>query len=199
MASQVLAVVGAIGLAVCVGCLITLHLVPGKVQPVHDPVSLYGTTRYHLLYRTQAVASGICALCLVFALAAQAISWPVIGLALLACYGVSRILIAGFMMDVPSAGNTRAGRIHILLAAITFTSIAVAVGVLTGPISRAARWSDLSLWLTIVDYMTIIAALLFILVRRALPVLWRIAGLLERGIYLGALCWLGLVIIPLIH
>ncbi len=199
MASQVFAIVGTIGLVVCVGCLITLHLVPSKVQPIHDPVSLYGTTRYHALYRTQVIASGVCALCLVFALAAQSISWPVIDLVLLACYGLSRILIAGFMMDIPGSRSTRAGRMHILLAAITFASIAVAVGVLTRPVGAAARWSDLSVFLTIADFVTIISAVLFILVRRAFPLLWQIAGLLERGIYLGALCWLGLVIIPLIH
>ena len=198
MFSLLLAVAGTVALGVCVFCLIALHIVPTKVQPVRDPVSLYGTTRYSLLYRVQVVAAGICALCLLVALEGQQIAVPVVGLVMLGCYGVARLIIAAFMMDRPGEERTRTGQAHWLLAIVAFTAIAVAVGTITPRIVSSVLWHQLQLFLFLADYVTIISALLFIAVR-LMPVLRRLTGLIERGIYLGSLCWLGLMIIPLIH
>lgn len=142
MSSIVFAIVGTPALAVCVLCLSILHLVPSGVQPVRDPVSLYGTTRYHILYRVQARASGLCA--------------------------------------------------------VAFTAIAIAVGLLTGSLVTLTLWNELRVVLLIAEYLTIISAILFLFIS-LLSSLRRFTGLFERGIYLGALCWLGLTIIPLIH
>lgn len=195
--SSVFAVVGTIALAVCVLCLIVLHLVPSGLYPVRDPVSLYGTTRYHLLYRVQAITSGICALCLLIALAEQQNDLPVFGLLMLGCYGISRILIAAFMMDAYGK-HTRKGFIHIFLAAVAFTTIAIAVGFLTAPLVVLPFWSELRVFLLLAEYLTIISTILFFFIS-LISSLRRYTGLIERGIYLGALCWLGLAIIPLIH
>lgn len=197
MSSFVLALVGTAALAISVCCLIVLHLVPSGLHPGRDPVSCYGTTRYHLLYRVQVIASGICALCLVLALTMQPINLPGVGLLMLGCYGVARMSIAGFMMDVQGK-RTPMGLTHIILAAVAFSTIAVAVGMLTSSLLSLPRWNDVSVFLTFAEYLTIIAAVLFIFVS-VLPVLKRFTGLVERGIYLGALCWLGLVIIPLMR
>lgn len=94
--------------------------------------------------------------------------------------------------------SAQTGLLHVILAAIAFTTIAVAVGMLTTPILSSSRWSALSLFLSLAEYVTIISALIFILVS-LLPALQRFTGLVERGIYLGSLCWLVLVIIPLIR
>lgn len=197
MSSSVFAIVGTVALAVCVFCLLALHFVPSGVNPLRDPVSLYGTTRYSVLYRVQAIASGLCALCLLLALAGQQTNLPVFGLLMLAGYGIARICIAAFMMDAFEK-RTRTGTIHIILAAVAFTTIAIAVGILTTPLLSSPLWNGLREYLSLTVYVTIISAILFLLTR-SLPILRRFTGLIERGIYLGALCWLGLVIIPLIR
>ena len=197
MPSFVFTIVGTVALAVCVFCLLALHFVPSGVNPLRDPVSLYGTTRYSVLYRVQAIASGLCALCLLLALAGQQTNLPVVGLLMLAGYGIARICIATFMMDADEK-RTRTGILHIILAAVAFTTIAIAVGMLTAPLLSSPLWNALRDYLSLTVYVTIISAILFLLIR-SLPILQRFTGLIERGIYLGALCWLGLVIIPLIH
>jgi len=106
-------------------------------------------------------------------------------------------LIAAFMMDTHSK-RTRTGSMHIILAAVAFTSIAIAVGMLTASLLSSALWNELGVFLTVAADLTIISAILFIVVS-LIPALRRFIGLVERGIYLGALCWLGLVIIPLIR
>jgi len=197
MLSLVFAIVGTVALAVCVFCLIVLHLVPSGIHPMSDPVSLYGTTRFNILYRVQAIASGLCALCLLLVLAGQQTNLPVFGLLMLGCYGVARICIAAFMMDTYGK-RTRTGLIHIILAAVAFTTIAIAVGMLTASLVALPFWNELRVFLSLAEYLTIISAILFLLII-LLSSLRRFTGLIERGIYLGALCWLGLVIIPLIH
>jgi hypothetical protein len=197
MSLFVFALVAMVALVICIGCLIVLHLVPSGLHPMRDPVSLYGTTRYSVLYRVQAIASGICALCLLLALTEQHIPLPSLGLLMLACYGIARIAIAAFMMDAHGK-RTLTGSIHILLAAVAFTTIAVAVGMDTASLLLSPLWNGLSVFLSLAEYLTIISALLFLLVS-LLPVLRPFTGLIERGIYLGALCWLALVIIPLIR
>lgn len=196
MTSFVFALVGTVALVICIACLLLLHLVPSGLHPVRDPVSLYGTTRYHLLYRVQVIASGISALCLVAALTERHLPLPLVGLLMLACYGIARMAIAAFMMDA-HAKRTRTGSLHILLAAIAFTTIAVAVGILTPSLLASPLWKDLSVFLSLAEYLTILSALLFLLIS-LLPVLRPFYGLIERGIYVGALCWLALVIIPLL-
>lgn len=197
MSSFLFAIVGTVALAATDFCLLALHLVPSGVNPVSNPVSLYGTTRFSKLYRVQAVASGICALCLLLALEARQSNLPQFGLVMLGCYGIARICIAAFMMDALGK-RTSTGSIHIILAAVAFTGIAIAVGVLTTSLLSSPLWSELSVFLSLAEYLAIISALLFLLVS-LFPTLRSFTGLTERGIYLGALYWLGLVIIPLIH
>src|SRR5436305_10300947 len=120
-----IAIVGTLALTICVLSLIILHLVPSGLNPARDPVSLYGTTRYNSLYRVQAIASGICALCLLLALIERQPNLTVIGLLMLGCYGCARLAIAAFMMD-EHGKRTRTGVLHIILAAVAFTAIAVA-------------------------------------------------------------------------
>jgi hypothetical protein len=184
-------------LVICIGCLLVLHLVPSGLYPVRDPVSLYGTTRYHLLYRVQVIASGICALCLVAALTERHLLLPLVGLLMLVCYGIARMAIAAFMMDAHGK-RTPTGSMHILLAALAFATIAVAAGMLTPSLLSFSLWKNLSVFLSLAEYLTILSALLFLLVS-LLPVLRPFYGLIERGIYVGALCWLALVIIPLLR
>ena len=196
MSSFVFALVGTIALVICIGCLLILHFVPSGLHPARDPVSLYGTTRYHLLYRVQVIASGIAALCLVAALTERHLSLPLVGLLMLVCYAIARLAIAAFMMDAHGK-RTPTGSMHILLAAVAFTTVAVATGILTPSLLSSSLWKDLSVFLSVAEYLTLLSALLFLLVS-LLPVLRPFYGLIERGIYVGALCWLALVIIPLL-
>src|SRR2546423_665539 len=142
---MIIAIAGTLALTICVLCLIILHLIPSELNPVRDPVSLYGTTRYHPLYRAQAIASGICALCLLLALIERQPNLTVIGLFMLGCYGCARLTIAAFMMD-EHGKRTRTGVFHIILAAIAFTTIAVAAGMLTTSLLASSPWKELSIF-----------------------------------------------------
>jgi len=122
---------------------------------------------------------------------------PVFGLLMLGCYGIARICIAAFMMDA-NGKRTRTGLIHIILAAVAFTTITIAVAMLTGSLIMSSLWNELQVFILIAEYLTIISAVLFLLVSLLSP-LRLFTGLIERGIYVGALCWFGLIIIPLIH
>jgi hypothetical protein len=84
--------------------------------------------------------------------------------------------IAAFMMDAHGK-RTATGSIHIILAAVAFTTIAVAVGTLTTSLLSLPRCKELSVFLSMAEYLTIISALLFLLVM-LLPVLRRFTGLM---------------------
>ncbi|MDQ2715493.1 MAG: DUF998 domain-containing protein [Chloroflexota bacterium] len=190
---QILAIIGLIALIVCIVSLVALHLLPSKFQPIRDPISYYIASRYGILYQVQALAAGISALCLLAIFIVLNVALPVAGLIALGCYAMTRICIVFFPADVHTP-RTRSGIIHGILAFITFASIATATGVLTNHIEALARWHGLVGWLDAANILTIVAAVLFIvvsIVRRLHPVI----GVVERGIYVGLLLWLGLVLL----
>ncbi|MBA2284943.1 MAG: DUF998 domain-containing protein [Ktedonobacteraceae bacterium] len=190
---QIFAISGLIALIVCIVSLVALHLLPGKFQPIRDPVSYYIASRYGRLYQVQASASGISAFCLLAVFITLNVTLPVAGLIALGCYGLARICIVVFPADVHTT-RTRSGIIHGILAVITFASIATATGVLTNHIEALARWHELVGWLDAANILTFVASVLFLvvsIVRRLHPIM----GVVERGIYVGGLLWLGLVLL----
>ena len=192
---MLLAWIGVVALAVCVVCLVVAHFLPTGFHPLFDPVSFYGTSRYHALYQMQAVSSGVSALCLVAALAMQGVMLPKRGVIVLALYGVSRVLIAGFPADL-SRPSTQHGRIHVVLAAVAFTGIAIATGVLTSHLTTQSTWHGDASLLSVASLITDISAVVFF-VATLVPATRRSIGLPERGIYVGALLWLGSALVPL--
>lgn len=64
-------------------------------------------------------------------------------------------------------------------------------------VNKADRNIPIWPWLRAASQLTGISAIIFG-VLYAVPALKRFGGLFERGIYVGALLWLGLVIVPLV-
>ena len=83
-----------------------------------------------------------------------------------------------------------------ILAAFSFTGIAVAAGTLTSSLSGYAAWSTLGVELHVAALLTYSAAIAFVIVSAVRP-LRQFLGLVERFIYLGTILWLGIVFIHL--
>jgi hypothetical protein len=193
---QLFTVIGAAGLLSCIASLIALHIFPTGFHPIHDPVSNYAVSRYGFLYRLQAFSSGICGVCLLVWFVGSGMALPFWGIAALVFYSLSRMLITLFPTDVKSP-QTLKGTIHIVLAAFTFTGIAIAAGVLTPPLTSIAAWSKIGSVLYAAALLTDVAAIAFLVVFVIRP-FRQIVGLIERCIYLGTLLWLGSVFVQLL-
>lgn len=188
----VLILVGGIAWAGCVLCLLLLHILPTGLHPARGLVSDYALGRFGVLYPLQAVASGICAACLLAVIVGRGTFAPLAGLGCLTLYAVSRVLIAAFPTDHPGH-RTRVGMIHLVLAATTFAGIAGAAVLLTPALARHDPWVDFVGPLYAAMRLTVASAAVFglaFLSGRAAPIL----GLLERGVYLGKLAWLGILL-----
>lgn len=176
--------------------LIGLHLNAPDLTPIRDAVSLYVYGGYGVLYRVQAVATGLGALCLLGALLVHGFTLPLIGVVLFGLYGATRIMMAWFISD-PHPPLTRRGVIHLLLGTVMFLAIAFATGLLTGPLRVLPEWQRSSIPLILAATLTIgCVALSFALSTQAR--LRPLLGLVERGIYVGTFVWMGWVVWPLL-
>ena len=107
-------------------------------------------------------------------------------------YAVSRVLIAAFPTDPPGR-RTRVGKIHCVLAATTFASVAGAAVLLTPVLTRLSPEIAFTGPLRAAMLLTVASAVVLALVFK-LPRAQPILGLVERGVYLGALLWMGILL-----
>ena len=191
-----LSLIASLGLLLCFACLVALHALPTGFQPVRDPVSNYATGRFGYLYSIQAFSSGLTGAFLLAILLLLGVQLPLLGIIALGCYAISRLLIVGFPTDVGTS-RTSTGRVHVVLATLTFAGIAVASGVLTGSLTRMPQWSHASMVLQIASWLTEAAAVAIVIVFVIRP-LQRVVGLVERLIYAGTLLWLGTLLSGLV-
>lgn len=166
-----------------------LHGSRTGVDPWRDGVSAYALTRVGILYRIQAVATGAAALLLSVALLAAGLADGVAVL-LLGVFGVSRVLIARYPTD-PHGTTTfsRSGRLHILLATVTFLTIAVAAPALAGTLAASDGWAGSADLLTVLGWATTACAV-GTFASNTVSATRRVFGLVERGAYAGMLSWL---------
>jgi hypothetical protein len=171
--------------AVASALLTRLHLRPTGLNPVRDAVSDYGTTPYHRDYRAMVVSLGVGALLLAAGLArrtdAGSLFW-------LWAYGAGRIAIAAFMTDRDPPPFTPEGRIHWLLAAVAFTSIAFG--------ATDIHWSGDPAALRPLGYAVAGTAIATLVTRIVVPAR-AIFGLAERLLYATSIAWLAIAAIYL--
>jgi hypothetical protein len=180
--------------------LVALHLLPTGCNPVRDPVSRYALSRYGALDGAQKFAGGVCTLSLAGALALLRAPVPGVGIMFLTVNGLALLLLVTVPAESEEAqkGALRSRRwvLHSVLALVSFTTIALAAGVLTAPILGWPAWHGVTLLLIITGIWTPIAVVLFFAAFGIAQ--WRpFLGLFQRAIYLGTICWLGAVLIPL--
>ena len=182
--------VAAVLFAIAAGVVVvTLHLRRTAVDPVTDGVSGYALTPLAILYRVQVVATGLAASFLAVALGAGGLV-PPIELIPLLLFAASRLLIARYPTD-PRGTTTfsRSGRIHVILAAATFLTIAIAAPSISGTLTGRAAWSGPTgpfmglAWAT-----TVLAFATFSV--NTIPTTRRVFGIVERGAYVAMLAWL---------
>jgi hypothetical protein len=168
---------------------LALHMVRSDVDLLTDGVSAYALGPFGYLYRAQVVASGLAALLLTLALLESGLASGV-AVALLALFGLSRILIARYPTD--PRGTTvlsPPGRLHVILASIAFVTIAVAAPTITGSLATGPGWAGPATALTALGWATTIFAL-GTFASATTPSTQRVFGLVERGAYVAALAWL---------
>lgn len=166
--------------------LVRLHTLPTGLSPMRDAVSDYGATRFHLYYRAMVALLGAGAGFLALALHGNndvgrgGIVW-------LWVFALSRIAIAGFMTVRPGRRVTTAARIHLVLAAAAFISIALAAPAISSDLELAQPLATL-----------VVVTAVATLVARAVPRLAERFGAIERGLYAAFLSWLVVVAVSLL-
>jgi hypothetical protein len=115
-----------------------------------------------------------------------------VAVALLALFGITRIVIARFATDPRGTTTlTPTGRIHAVLAATTFTTIAIAAPAIAGSLVSDPAWSGPTTLILVVGWATTIFALATFAAATT-PTTRRVFGLVERGAYAGMLSWLAI-------
>ena len=151
--------------ALCISCLLYLHLAPTGYSPLTQAVSRYGVGKYARWYQAQASFAGSAGILL-----AVALRQPRHVVVLLVVFGIARLAITQFPMD------TRRGP-HALLAVAAF-----------GTVTSAAIRLPSSLHGTPGLGWAMLVALLAGIVLRQVAF-----GLAERAFYVAMLAWLVLV------
>ena len=168
---------------------IALHAVRTGVDPRADGVSAFALTDFGAWYRAQVVATGAAALLLTAALVAGRFG-PGGGVLVLAVFALSRILIARYPTDPRGTTRlSRAGRMHVVLAATTFVGIAVAAPWISAELAGDPDWRGLTTGLVALGWLTAVLALATF-ATTTLPSTRGVFGLVERGAYAAWMLWI---------
>src|SRR3954452_17416629 len=120
--------------------LLRAHTLPTGLHWQVDAISDYGTGAYHRYYRAMVLLLAVGSALLLAALARDTDAGTV-GLAFLGAYAAARLGIAFFMTARPGQPQTPEGRVHLVLAAIAFTTIAFASVDLTSDLTDTPGWT----------------------------------------------------------
>lgn len=194
--TTVLAATAMVSLAAAIGCLIQLHRLAPEVAPVRDAVSDYGAGPHASWYRAQVVLVGLAAAAIAIGMRSAGLEPD--GVVWLYVFAASRILIAGFPVDLPGSKRTNTGVVHNLLAATAFASIAVAASTISGDLIEDPAWDLGGGWYAWLGTIVMITAV-------ALAVAWvapslrrSVFGVIERCWYAAMIIWLVLSAIGLL-
>ncbi|HEY2325977.1 MAG TPA: DUF998 domain-containing protein [Gaiellaceae bacterium] len=166
-----------VGLAVGVGALVALHLLPTGLSPLRDAVSRYGISDYALGYRVQTLGYALAGAGAAIGLAAR----PDTGRSVVvACvvFAVSRTAISWAPMD-------SARELHWLLAVAAFASVGTAARLLRHE-SHTSR---------VIALLMLAAFVAMVFTRRGgIPLF----GLFERALYVCFTAWFVVVVVLLL-
>lgn len=177
-----------VGAAAALTALIVVHLLPTGLNPLRDPVSQYGITRYRGWYWAAAGGAAVAGVggALFFSLIDTVIAKVTV--ILLVGFFVARALIGFFPMDEPGEATTRRGRTHNLLATLAFASVTAAAFTAAGALHDGG-FADAAGWSPVLGVVMAVGAVGLVLGRR----LRGIFGLAERLIYVGFIAWFVLI------
>ena len=188
-ATEAAGIAGLVFLVIAMAALVVLHVAPTGLSPMRDAVSHYGISEYRSGYRVATIALGLTGACLVVGLGETISgSGSSLVLILLAVFAVARLIISWFPMDAPGAQRTETGRVHGIIAIVTFTAITAAALRLGAVLSRMALWHSLAPVTTILGVVMVICIIGMVLCRSSEAMRERF-GLIERGLYVAILGW----------
>jgi hypothetical membrane protein len=184
--TPVLGIIAALLTLASAAFLVRVHLLPTGYSPVSNAVSDYGVGPYSRYYRWQTAAIAYAALVLAAAIARTTHPVEQLLVFLLLTFAAARLLIPSFPTDLDRSRPTGTGRLHLLLAAAAFASIAWCAAELP----HRVDWPHLHGLLVVLGWIVIATAVACGL---AATVLRRLAepyfGLVERIFYAAMLVW----------
>jgi hypothetical protein len=186
--TDLLGMLAAIATLACGGALVFVHMRSTGYDPVRDAVSDYGVGRYRRWYTAATVTLGAAAILLAIAIAATVRPEPVLLIVLLVVFGLARVAIVRFPVDLDRRPPSRSGQIHRLLAAVAFVAIAIVAAELPLSVLGDPGWTGVEGALRTVGWLVVAAALATGLGLR-LASLRPFFGLLERLLYVAMLTW----------
>lgn len=176
---MILGLISAAGTLVAAALLIRLHMLPTELNPVRDAVSDYGWTPFHRRYRAMVILFGVSGALLALGLSANT---DATSLYWLWMFAGCRIAIAWFMTDRNPPPVTTESRIHAILAAGAFGSIALA--------GANVRWTGEVPAITPLGTAVWITAIVTLLAMLIPQVRANLFGLAERALYVATVAWL---------
>jgi hypothetical protein len=195
--AAVLAALAAAAFAAGAVSLVWVHFLHTGHRPVVHAVSDYGASPYRLFYRAGVVSLGIGALLLLVALA-HGTDIASGGLIWLGVYGVSRIAIAFFPIDLEGQPVTAVGRVHLALAAAAFAAIAFAAADLAPALRDEPGWGATGLigglrWAVVATAIGTGLSHVIVQLRRS------VFGLVERLLYVASIAFLLVVAVEAVN
>jgi hypothetical protein len=179
--------------AVGVGALLALHVLPTGLSPMRNAVSQYGITRYRLGYRIQTIALAVAGVAAAVGLAEAAPGRARALIALVVVFALARSVISWFPMDEPGSEPSNSGRMHGLIAIVTFVAIALAAGRLGTVAQQVPGWSTLSTVSSVIAWVMVASLVAMMVVRRSARATHSTPnyfGAIERVFYLAIVAWL---------
>jgi Protein of unknown function (DUF998) len=185
---------GATGISV--GAVIVLHVLPTGLSPMRNAVSQYGITRYRLGYRIQTIAFAVAGGAAAVGLAEAAPGRARALIALLLVFLLARLVISWFPMDEPGSESTNSGRMHGLIAIVTFVAIALAAGRLGTVAKQVPGWTTLATVSSVIAWLMVASLIAMMVVRRGARATHSTPnyfGAIERVFYVAVVAWFVLV------
>jgi hypothetical protein len=182
--------------AVGVGAMVVLHVLPTGLSPMRNAVSQYGITRYRLGYRIQTIALAVAGAAAAVGLAQAAPGRARALIALILVFALARLVISWFPMDEPGSEPTNSGRMHGLIAIVTFVAIALAAGRLGTVAQQVPGWATLSTVSSVFAWLMVASIVAMMVTRRGARVTHSTPsyfGAVERVFYLALVAWFVLV------
>lgn len=182
--------------AVSVGAIVVLHVLPTGLSPMRNAVSQYGITRYRLGYRIQTIALAVAGAAAAVGLAEAAPGRARALIALVIVFALARLVISWFPMDEPGGEPTNSGRMHGLIAIVTFLAIAIAAVRLGSVAKEVPGWTTLATVSSVFAWLMVASLIAMMVVRRGARVTHstpKYFGAVERVFYLAIVAWFVLV------
>ena len=185
--SVTLGVIAVVGVLVCFGSIVRLHLFPTGYDPLQHAISDYGVGKYRFWFNLEVITLALVGIAMAVASAGAIRPEPLRVIGSLVAFGVARNLLVFFPTDIEGRPPTRIGRIHLLLAGVSFACVASAAGMFYG--------TTLDAILGRVVIATAVLSLAGLMWSR----LRSLFGLLERLFYFAMISWFFVIGIELIR